>query len=123
MPAQNKTKTKFSSKYEITETLYNVISGDAGIERDWELFNSLFTPDAKLIPIQVNKEGEERAQYVSPQGYIDLSGMWLTENGYSEKESFIKEDCFANICHLFSTYEAFKTSKVEEPSMRGIDSI
>ena len=32
------------------ETLYAVISGDKGVERNWDLFRYLFYKDAKLIP-------------------------------------------------------------------------
>jgi len=31
-------------------TLYTVISGEKGQERDWELMKFLFHPEAKLIP-------------------------------------------------------------------------
>ncbi len=113
----------FETKDKTIETLYDVISGDAGVERDWDLFKSLFTLDGKLIPIQKNKEGEIIATYLSPQDYIDRSGAWLIENGFFEKEIFRVEECFGNICHLFSTYEAFRSSKDEEPFMRGINSI
>jgi len=121
--SQSSTDNNFQTKDQTIEVLYSVISGDAGEERDWELFKSLFTLDAKLIPIQTNKQGELKASYLSPQDYIDRSGAWLVENGFFEKEMYREEDCFANICHLFSTYEAFRSSEDTEPFMRGINSI
>ena len=39
------------------ETLYSVISGDKGVERDWNLFKYLFHKDAKLIPSRINEQG------------------------------------------------------------------
>jgi hypothetical protein len=39
------------------ETLYGVISGDKGLERDWDLFTYLFHPDANLIPSGESQPG------------------------------------------------------------------
>ena len=53
LPAQEKTQdySKNVATLDSTiETLYSVISGDKGVQRNWELFKHLFHPDAKLIP-------------------------------------------------------------------------
>ena len=47
---------KVSSIDSTIETLYDVISGDQGVERDWELFKFLFRKNARLIPTGKNKE-------------------------------------------------------------------
>ena len=104
-------------------TLYGVISGEKGEERDWQLFKFLFHPDAKLIPSGKNKEGTFSVRYISPQEYIDLSGKWLEENGFHEIEINRKVDTFGNITHVFSTYESFYSKEDKEPFMRGINSI
>ena len=61
------------------ETLYSVISGDAGVERDWDLFKYLFHKDAKLIPTGKTKDGKHAARYMTPEDYIQSSGKWLYE--------------------------------------------
>ncbi len=48
------------------ETLYNVISGDKGEERDWNLFLNLFHKDAKLIPTGPSQESHI-ARYMTPK--------------------------------------------------------
>ena len=55
---------------ETINTLYSVISGDKGVERDWDLFKSLFHPDAKLIPSGPSQDGNFQAIYLSPDDYI-----------------------------------------------------
>ncbi|MDN5200234.1 hypothetical protein QQ008_02650 [Fulvivirgaceae bacterium BMA10] len=105
------------------ETLYAVISGEAGEKRDWELFKFLFTPDAKLIPSGKNAEGMVKHRYMSTQDYIDSSGKWLEENGFFEKEIHRKVDSFGSMTHIFSTYESFRSEKDKEPFTRGINSI
>lgn len=105
------------------ETLYTVISGDAGVERNWELFKYLFHKDAKLIPTGTNKEGKHIARYLTPDDYIKSSGKWLYDNGFHEVEINREEQTFGNITQVFSTYESFKAKTDTKPFMRGINSI
>ena len=79
------------------ETLYGVISGEAGEKRDWELFKFLFTEDARLIPSGANQEGKVGYRSITPDGYIESSGEWLETNGFFEKEIYrITESFGAN---------------------------
>ena len=105
------------------KTLYNVISGEKGVERNWEQFKHLFKPDAKLIATGKNKEGVYQVRYMSPDNYIESSGKWLVENGFFEKEIHRKVDTFGNIAQVFSTYESFYSKADKKPFMRGINSI
>ncbi|MEM6526598.1 MAG: hypothetical protein AAGF85_01445 [Bacteroidota bacterium] len=114
---------KVSSLNGILTTLYDVISGEKGEPRDWELFKSLFHADAKLIPSGKNQEGIHFAQFMTPEEYIERSGPWLLENGFFEKEIQRKVDTFGNITQVFSTYESFKSEADDKPFMRGINSI
>jgi hypothetical protein len=126
LEAQNNTAKyidKVQSLDSTLETLYNVISGEKGEERNWELFNYLFKEDAKLIPSVKNKEGDYGVRYLSPQEYIDTSGTWLFENGFFEKEIHRTTNTFGNITQVFSTYESFHSNEETVPFMRGINSI
>lgn len=105
------------------ETLYAVISGEKGEERDWDLFKHLFKPDAKLIPTGKNKEGVYGLKYMTTSDYISTSGSWLIENGFFEKEIHREVNTFGNITQVFSTYESFHSETDTEPFLRGINSI
>ena len=105
------------------KTLYRVISGDAGEERDWDLFKHLFYEDAKLIPTGQNQEGKTIARYMTPDDYITTSGKWLLENGFHEVELHRETHNFGNITQVFSTYESFRKKSDTKPLMRGINSI
>ena len=105
------------------ETLYAVISGEKGEERNWELFNYLFKPGAKLIPSGMNKEGVYGLRYMTPKEYVEGSEKWLVENGFFEKEIHRTVYTFGNIIQVFSTYESFHSEKESVPFMRGINSI
>ncbi len=107
----------------IIESLYSVISGDKGVERDWDLFNYLFESDARLIPTQFNQTGQSRVLFMTPQDYVDRSGPWLIQNGFHEVEISRTVDQFGHIYHVFSSYEAYHSKKDESPFMTGINSI
>lgn len=114
---------KVSSIDSTISTLYGVISGDKGEERDWDLFKYLFHPDAKLIPTGKNQEGKYGAQYMTPDDYIKTAGNYLVENGFHEVEINKTVDTFGNITQVFSTYESFHNKSDKKPFMRGINSI
>jgi len=104
-------------------TLYAVISGEKGQERDWELMKFLFHPEAKLIPSGKNKEGVYVARYMTTDDYILSNGKWLVDEGFFEKEIHRSVNTFGNITQVFSTYESYKSEADETPFMRGINSI
>ncbi|WP_179339074.1 hypothetical protein [Winogradskyella ludwigii] len=104
-------------------TLYAVISGDKGEERNWDLFKHLFKKDAKLIPTGKNQKKEITVRYMSTEDYITTSGQWLVENGFHELEIKRETQTFGNITHVFSTYETYNSKADEKPFMRGINSI
>lgn len=112
-----------SSLDNIIETLYSVISGDKGVERDWDLFRHLFYEDARLVPLGKNKEGKVKARYLSAEDYIQSSGEYLVNNGFIEEEIHRVTDGFGKITQVFSSYQAFKSSKDTKPFVRGINSI
>ncbi|MDY8137438.1 hypothetical protein [Aquimarina sp. 2201CG5-10] len=114
---------KVSTLDSTIETLYGVISGEKGEERNWELFKYLFKPDAKLIPSGKASKGGYQVKYLSPDDYINSSGQWLVQNGFFEKEINRTVNTFGNITQVFSTYESFRSESDKEPFMRGINSI
>lgn len=105
------------------ETLYDVISGEKGEARDWDLFKYLFKSEAKLIPSGKDQTGTYKVRYMTPQDYINTSGKWLIENGFYEKEIHRTTQTFGNITQVFSTYQAFNSKSDASPFMRGINSI
>ena len=105
------------------KTLYSVISGEKGEERNWELFSFLFHKEAKLIPSGNNRQGVNGVRFMTQEQYINTSGKWLLENGFFEKEIGRTVDQFGNIAQVFSSYESFKSKKDTNPFMRGINSI
>lgn len=106
----------------IIAALYDVISGPAGQERDWDRMRYIFGENGRLSPVRINQDGSKQSLLWTPDDYIDKSGDWLVQNGFFEIEISRKTEQYGSLVHVFSTYEARKT-KNGEPFMRGINSI
>lgn len=107
----------------IMKSVYDVISGDAGKERDWDRFRTLFHKDARLIPSGKNAQtGIVGARVLSPEDYIFRSSATLVKDGFFEREIARTIETYGNIAHVFSTYEAFHKMSEKKPFMRGINS-
>ncbi|NNC70211.1 MAG: hypothetical protein HKN90_05235 [Flavobacteriaceae bacterium] len=127
MSAQEQLDTRYLEKVQTLDStlkmLYGVISGEKGEERNWELFKYLFKPEAKLIPSGRNQDSIYHVRFMTPDEYIELSGKWLIENGFFEKEIKRSVNTFGAITQVFSTYESYKSESDTQPFMRGINSI
>ncbi len=106
----------------IMAALYDVISGPAGQERDWDRFHGLFLEGARLIPTQASPDGVYH-QVWSPQEYSEGAGPMLEENGFFEREIGRTTETFGNITHVFSAYDSKRTLEDPAPFARGINSI
>jgi hypothetical protein len=94
----------------IIAALYDVISGPAGQQRNWDRMRSLFIPGARLIP--AHPPGwQGRPRVLDVDGYIGRAGPTLEKNGFFEREISRKTDSFGTITHAFSTYESRRTKE------------
>lgn len=106
------------------KAVYEVISGDAGVKRDWNRFRSLFHPFARMIPTGANpRTGIIAARYMSPEDYVTSNGPILERDGFHEQELVRHVDAYGNIAQVFSSYAARHKVGDEKPFMRGINSI
>lgn len=107
----------------IMAALYDVISGDVGVKRDWNRFRSLFYPGAQMIPTGRNPStGEIRARRMTPEDYI-AGGARLEAAGFQEKEIARRTETFGPVTHVFSTYEATHLVEGRRETMRGLNSV
>ena len=108
----------------IVTALYDVISGDKGVDRNWDRFRSLFYPGARMIPTgRIAKTGVIAARVGSPNSYIEANESFLEGQGFHEQEITRHIDSFGHIVHVFSAFEARRELTDEKPFMRGINSI
>lgn len=112
-----------SDQFAIDSTVlavYNVISGPAG-RRDWDRFEALFAPGARLISTK-RVDGVVTATVMTPQEYAAKAGAYFKDNGFFERPIANTEQRFGDIAHVFSTYESRHASSDDKPFVRGINS-
>jgi len=105
----------------IVAAVYDVISGPAGA-RDWERFKSLFLPEGRLIPAGHRPDGQDMYRVLDADGYIERAGANFLKQGFFETAVSNRIEQFANIAHVFSTYES-RHEPGAAPFARGINSI
>jgi hypothetical protein len=108
----------------IIKAVYDVISGDAGQQRDWNRMRSLFHRDARLIGSGKNpKTGITGARGVTPDEYIKRNEPYFAKEGFYEREVARQTESYGSLVHVFSTYESFHKKDDKTPFERGINSI
>lgn len=107
----------------ILAAVYDAISGSAGQPRDWDRFRSLFVPGARLIPTGQRPTGEVAARVLDVEMFIRAATENTKKEGFYEKSVANRIEQFANIAHVFSTYEARHNATDAQPFVRGVNSI
>ena len=113
----------FASPTAIVAAAYDVISGAAGEERDWDRLRSLFHPElGRLLPVAriPGSDGPELRPH-TPEEYIEMAGGYFETAGFYETELHSKVEQYGAMAHVWSTYES-RTAPDEEPFARGINS-
>lgn len=105
----------------ILTAVYDVISGPAGEERDWDRFRSLFIPGARLIPSGPAQAGGFGYRVQTPEQFAAGAGPQFEQTGFFEREIHRTTERFGSVLHAFSTYESLRTPDAE-PFARGINS-
>lgn len=112
-----------SSVDAIMKAVYEVISGDAGVKRDWDRFRTLFHPSARLIPTGKNPNtGVTGVRALTVEEYITRAAPFMEKEGFYEKEIARRMDSYGNIAQVFSTYASFHKKDDKTPFQRGINS-
>ncbi|HTQ09736.1 MAG TPA: hypothetical protein VMI31_06660 [Fimbriimonadaceae bacterium] len=105
----------------IVAALYSSISDPTASKMSWDRFESLFTDSGRLIAVGA-REDDAIIHGISPAEYVKLSGPYIEQEGFSERELARKTEQFANIAQVVSTYES-KLKGSDKPLERGINLI
>ncbi len=122
-PVSTAAPADFASAEAIVAALYDVISGDRGVARDWDRFRALFHPTARLMPSGLNAQGVGVVRSVTPDEYITRSEPFLVGEGFHEREIARRSERFGRIVHVWTTYESLHSLADAQPFARGINSI
>lgn len=106
----------------IMAAVYDVISGAAGEERDWDRFRSLFAPGARLIPVGRQAQDAPFQAFVwTVDEYIERAGPSLMQGGFFEDEIGRTVETYGQVVHAFSAYQSKRTPD-GEVFTRGVNS-
>ena len=111
---------QFSTPDEVIKTMYSVISGPAG-ERDWDLFHSLFTADARMGALHATPEGVAYAAF-TPAQYRERNAPHFLQQGFYEEELHREVHRFGELVHVFSSYQ-YRFEEEGDVISRGINSV
>jgi len=106
----------------IVAAVYDVISGPAGEARDWNRWRSLFLPEARLVSVGMNREGQQAYRVLTAEDYVAMAGASLEANGFFETEIGRTQEEFGPVVHLFSAYQSKRSLDDPEPFARGVNS-
>lgn len=108
----------------IIHSLYNIISGPVGQERDWDAFRDLFAEDATMYIAVPEKDGSSGLKTITPDDYISRNKTRMADIGFNEKELYRIANTYGAGTQVFSTYESNFTDKNgEEEITKGINNI
>lgn len=105
----------------IIHAAYDVISGPAG-PRDWNRFNSLFAPGARLIRTQRDSGGATHLQPMSAHEFADRAGQYFMRSPFYEREIGREVNTFGAVTQAFSAYASRHAPGDAKPFAGGINS-
>ncbi|MGZ8797508.1 MAG: hypothetical protein ACXW2F_09190 [Thermoanaerobaculia bacterium] len=97
---------------------YNVISGPAG-RRDWDRFEELFAPGARLILAQ----NDGSLEVLTPHEYAMKWKPLLEQTARFERPVTTRVEIYGKGAHVMSAFESRRASTDPTPFARGVDSI
>ena len=111
-----------SSPEAIINTVYRLISGNAGEARDWERLKTLYFPNARLIPFEADASGRAVPNAMSIEGFIETRSLFFEKESFFEWERDSRMYVCGSMAHVWSSYEAGRT--LHGPLIRrGVNSI
>jgi len=111
-------------------SLYDVISGPAGRQRDWARFRSLFLPDARMGVIRpATPAAADKPAYAgdvilfTPDTYVERDDPYFKANSFFEHGIANRIETFGNLTSVWSTYESRHATTDAQPFARGINTL
>ncbi len=105
----------------ILKATYDVISGPAGKQRDWDRLRSLCVPEVHFI-VAAKPGSAAPVHSYDFNAFTDAAQKALQTEGFYEKSISNRIEHWDRIAHVFSTYESRHGATDPKPFERGINS-
>lgn len=107
----------------LVRALYEVISGPAHKERDWDRFRRLFLPGARVVAFTTLPDGTPQEGVWELDDYIRAAEEFYAQEGFWEEEIWSRTDRYGSLAHVLSSYRSRVGSPDADPVGRGLNSI
>ncbi len=105
----------------IIRAFYEVVSGPAGVPRQWQRDSTLHIPGVRFVAMSV-RQGWPVAAVMDHAEFVARHDRMFVQNGFFEHETHRITKRFGNIVHVFSTYE-YRATDTGPVQGRGVSSI
>lgn len=105
------------------QRLYDLISGPAHAERDWDAVRELFHPDALLHSELTLPDGSHQSGTWTVDQFCTAAAHEYRQAGFWEREIACRSRVFGSIAQVWSTYESRIGDPDSEPVGRGINAV
>lgn len=105
----------------ILSAFYEVISGAAGVPRQWGRDRTLYIPGVRFVSLGF-AGGRIRVHVYDHQAYVDATDPFFLSKGFFEREIHRSAVRFGNFTHVLSTYES-RTTQDGPVIARGVNSV
>jgi hypothetical protein len=112
-----------SSIDNIVTSVYKVVSGEKGEDRNWELHRTIFHPEAQIVTNYINDQGDYKILFNDVEQYVDNYKEYFKENNLHEVDVNRKIEIFGNLAHVLSTFESYRKPDDSTPYKQGMASI
>jgi hypothetical protein len=103
----------------IVHAFYDVISGPAGMPRQWRRDSTLYMPGAMFVALG-ESNGKPTANPMSPEEFRRRTDASLVKNGFFEIELGRRVEQFGNVAQVRSVYE-MRRAAGDPPFGRGVN--
>lgn len=111
------------SPAEVVARLYDLISGPAQAEREWDRVAALFHPEAILRSELTLPDGSHQSGRWTVQEFCEAAAEEYRKKGFWEREVSSRSLEYGHIAHVWSTYESRIETPDSPPVVRGINSV
>ncbi|MBU1099595.1 MAG: hypothetical protein KKA84_04245 [Bacteroidetes bacterium] len=105
------------------DEFYEVISGSAGEEREWDKLRLLFCEGAVLTPYVFSDNVNERSISYNIESYINRVKKIILSSDFNERGFNYRIDIYGNIANVYSEYSAQINTGNETYMKKGINLI
>lgn len=92
----------------VISTMYGVISGPVGQDRDWNRLRSLYHADARLIIAISAPDPPPRLRVLTVDDFIRRVASIFAKEPFWERETGREVENFGRIAHVLSHYESLR---------------